>query len=287
MFNPQSIDVTSNGNKIKVHLFSTGGIKVKRKFYKARFSGFTALIDFILDKNFTDWLPVWVMVIEHPEGIFIIDTGEIADINNPGYFNSSGFIAKWFDTTQFRFNITKDDEVEYHLQRLQIDKSNIKAVVLTHLHFDHTDGLKYFPNNNIIVNKAEYEKPFGDLPKLYPSWFAPTPVELNESFDVFDKVYYLTDAKDLLLIETPGHTYHHCSVLLKTDACNILFAADICYTQQQLIEESFPGNNASNKLAKTTYDKVKTFSQKHKTVFIPSHDPEAGERLNKLHTIFK
>jgi hypothetical protein len=32
---------------------------------------------------------------------------------------------------------------------------------------------------------------------------------LDDSFDAFEHVHYLTATKDLLLIETPGHTYHH------------------------------------------------------------------------------
>ncbi len=70
-------------------------------------------------------------------------------------------------------------------------------------------------------------------------------IELNEQYDVFDKAHYLTQSKDIILVETPGHTYHHCSVVIKADECNIFFAADICYTQQQLLNENFAGNNTS------------------------------------------
>ena len=55
---------------------------------------------------------------------------------------------------------------------------------------------------------------------------------------------------------------------------------------QQLMEASFPGNNASNKLAKATYDKVKVFAKSNPVVFIPSHDIEAGERLKNLKPMF-
>ena len=171
------------------------------------------------------------------------------------------------------------------LQRLNIPIEKIKAIVLTHLHFDHTDGIRHFPNTKIMVNKAEWEKPFGDLPKLYPAWFKPELIELNEQYDVFDKVQYLTNAKDIILIETPGHTYHHSSVLIKADECNIFFAADICYSQQQLLDNKFPGNNASNKLAKETYDKLKVFAKNKPVVFIPSHDKDAVERLKNLNLL--
>ena len=226
------------------------------------------------------------MIIEHPEGVFVIDTGENANVNDKDYFRSSGIFANWFDTTQFKFIVNKEEEIGPQLSDLQIPIEKIKAVVLTHLHLDHIDGLKYFPSTEIIVNKYEWQKPFGDLPKLYPSWFAPTLVELNEGYESFDKAYYLTNAKDLLLVHTPGHTYAHCSVILNADEGCIFFGADVCYSQQQLVNEKYSGTNASHKLAQKTYTAVTAFAKQHKTIFIPSHEAAAAERLKTLTPIF-
>jgi N-acyl homoserine lactone hydrolase len=287
MFPRQTIELTAQGNRVKVHLVSTGGVSVKTRFREATKTGFLAMLDFILDKNFTDWMPIWIMIIEHPEGVFVIDTGENANVNDPGYFKSSGFIANWFDTTQFKFEVKQNEEIGPQLNELNIPIEKVKAVVLTHLHLDHADGLKYFPNTEIIVNKKEWEKPFGDLPKLYPSWFKPRLIELNEQYETFSYVQFLTEAKDVLLIETPGHTFHHCSVLFKADECCIFFAADICYTQQQLLDDKYSGTNASHQLAKDTYKRVKRFVQKNKTIFIPSHDYGAATRLKELKPVFE
>ena len=287
MFERQTVQVTLSGKPAKIHLISTGAVTVKTKFREATKTGFLAMVDFILDKKFTEWMPIWVMIIEHPEGVFVIDTGENADVNNRDYFKSSGMFANWFDTTQFKFKVERHEEIGPQLDQLNIPVEKIKSVILTHLHLDHIDGLKYFPSTPIIVYKKEWERPFGDLPKLYPSWFKPTLIDLDEHYDVFDHVNYLTAAKDFLVIETPGHTYHHCSVLLKADECSILFAADICYTQHQVIEEKYAGANASHKMAKDTYNKVKHFAKGNKVVFIPSHDAGASVRLKELQPLFE
>jgi len=286
MFVKQTIQLTIKGQPIKIHLVSTGEVSVKTKFREATRTGYLAMLDFILDKKFTEWMPIWVLIIEHPEGVFVIDTGENADVNNPGYFKSSGMFANWFDTTQFKFQVDRDEEIGPQLAQLSIPVEKIKAVVLTHLHLDHIDGLKYFPSIPVIVNRKEWERPFGDLPKLYPPWFKPTLVDLDERYDVFERVHSLTASNDLLLIETPGHTYHHCSVLLKTDECFIFFAADICYTQIQIIEERYSGTNASHKMAKDTYSKVKQFAKQNRLVFIPSHDVAASIRLKALDPLY-
>jgi N-acyl homoserine lactone hydrolase len=287
MFASQTIQLIAKDNPVKIHLVSTGAVTVKTKFREATKTGLLAMLDFILDKNFTEWLPIWVMIIEHPEGVFVIDTGENANVNDPSYFKSLGIIANWFDTTQFKFKVNKNEEIGPQLNELNIPIEKVKAVVLTHLHLDHADGLKYFPNTEIIVNKKEWEKPFGDLPKLYPAWFKPTLIELNEQYETFEHAHFLTKTKDILLIETPGHTFHHCSVLFKTDKYCIFFAADICYTQQQLLDNKYSGTNASHKLAKDTYERVKRFVQKNETIFIPSHDNEAATRLKELKPVPK
>lgn len=285
MFKTQTIQVTCHGIPVRVHLVSTGAVAVKTKFREAKYTGIWAIVDFILEKKFTEWMPIWCLVIEHPEGIFVIDTGENADVSEPGYFKSSGRFANWFDTTQFKFIVNHDEEIGPQLDRLGIAVESVKAVVLTHLHLDHIDGLKYFPSTPIIVNQLEWQRPFGDLPKLYPPWFKPQLVDLHDKYDVFEKVYFLTESRDLILIQTPGHTYHHCSVLLNTDAGAIFFAADICYSQYQLLEGKYSGSNASHKLAADTYRRVREFSQRQELIFLPSHDAEAGQRLAEMRPI--
>jgi glyoxylase-like metal-dependent hydrolase (beta-lactamase superfamily II) len=279
---PLTVQLHCNNHPVKIHLISTGAVAVKTKFKENKHQGFRALMSFLPDRKFTDWMPIYVLIIEHPEGIFIIDAGEITGVNDKGYFKSSGFIANWFDTTQFRFSIKKEEELVAQLEQLNIAKEQVAAIVLTHLHFDHTDGIRHFPGTKIIVNKNEWAKPFGDLPRLYPPWFKPVPVDLNQSFDVFDKAFFLTQAKDIILVETPGHTHHHSSVIIKTDEMILFFAADICYSQQQLMENKFPGNNTDNRVAQNTYNTVKKFARENKIIFIPSHDASAGERLQHL-----
>jgi glyoxylase-like metal-dependent hydrolase (beta-lactamase superfamily II) len=151
---------------------------------------------------------------------------------------------------------------------------------------DHIDGLKHFPDTEIIVSKAEWEKPFGDLPQLYPAWFKPRLVQLDERFEEFENAFYLTQAKDIVLVQTAGHTWHHCSVIVKTANCHIFFGADICYDQRQIIADEYSGANASHKLSKQTYERVRSFCRHHPTVYVPSHEAAAGLRLERLEFMF-
>lgn len=285
MFSNESIELTINRTPVKIHAISTGSVSVKTKFSESKKTGAFAKLDFIFDKKFTEWMPIWVWVIEHPEGIFIIDTGENTNIQTPDYFKSSGVFANWLNRAMFRFKISREQEIDKQLLKLNIKPKEVKAVFLTHLHLDHIDGLKHFPETKIVVNKPEWEKPYGDLPKLYPHWFKPELIELNEQYECFDSACFLTLAKDLVALHTPGHTNGHMSILLKTDNCHILFAGDVCYNQNQLLTNCFAGVNISHIKAGNTYKRIKSLAKFNKLVFLPSHDREAGKRLKELVTL--
>jgi N-acyl homoserine lactone hydrolase len=285
MFRNTTISLTVNKKSVKIHTISTGKVAVKTKFRERSKPGFMAILDFLLDEKFTEWMPIWVWVIEHSEGVFIIDTGENSNVNDPDYFKSSGTFLNWFNRRVFKFEINREDEIDQQLLKLNIKPKDVKTVFLSHLHLDHIDGLRHFPENKILVNKIEWEKPYGNLPKLYPHWFKPELINLTETYECFKNAYFLNNAKDIIAIHTPGHSNGHTSVLLKTDSCHILFAGDVCYNQQQLLTNRHAGVNKNNSKSKDTYNTIKEFAKSHKTIFLPSHDPNSGKRLVELDAI--
>ncbi|HVX25043.1 MAG TPA: hypothetical protein VHB70_01780, partial [Parafilimonas sp.] len=90
MLSATTILLHSNNKPVKLHLVSTGFVSVKWKFRENKHSGLIAMLSYLFSKNFTEWLPIFIMIVEHPEGVFIIDAGEIADVNDKNYFRSSG-----------------------------------------------------------------------------------------------------------------------------------------------------------------------------------------------------
>lgn len=168
------------------------------------------------------------------------------------------------------------------MANLSIEKSQISKIILTHLHIDHMNGINYFPSTEILVNKVEWEKPYGNLPTLYPQWFNPTKVDFSDTFENFDKAKYLTNDKNLVYVQTSGHTYGHSSVILKTDEGYLFFSGDLCYSQEQLINGKFAGINIDANAAKQTHEKVKEFYKKNQVILLPSHDHNSLKRLEKI-----
>lgn len=276
----QTTLVKCKGQEVKIHAVQTGMVAVKRSHLTDRTAHFLTPIKISLDRRFTQFLPIWVWVIEHPEGVIVIDTGENAEVVNSDYFAPAGKLVAAYSKRNLKFNINKENEIGFQLHQLGIAQESIKNVVLTHLHLDHTDGIKDFPNVEILISDAEYKHPSGHLPQLLPSWFNPKRVTYKKDMiSVFNKAYPITDAEDVLLVPTGGHTKHHASVLFKTDSFDILFAGDVSYTQEQLLQGDIAGINANYKESKRTYDTIKTYAKHQKLIFLPSHDLNATNRL--------
>ena len=272
---------TINARKVKVHAVQTGLISVKENFLNRKGQGFLSTLNIVLGSSYADFMPIWVWVIEHPEGIIVIDTGDIEASRHKEFYKDETFGTRLtLSAMSNKRDISKQDELDAQLMRLGIRPEQVSKVVLTHLHGDHTDGLKFFPGNEIIVNEAEYRKPYGNLATTYPKWFNPTLVNfLKDRVDFFDMAYPLTKSEDVFLIPTPGHTYHHASVLLKTDNGHILFAGDTSYKHQQLLDNKFAGSNVDITQTQKTYSNILRYAEKYPVVYLPSHDENSGNRL--------
>ncbi len=152
---------TAKGKNVTIHGVSTGFVAVKKRFRDARFSGILAMIDFVMDRKFTEWMPIWVWIIEHEEGIFMVDTGENSRVTDKDYFKPAGRFENWLNTTLFKFKVSREEEIDAQLIDLNIAPEEVDTIILTHRHLDHLDGIAHFPNSQILVNKVENEKPYG------------------------------------------------------------------------------------------------------------------------------
>jgi N-acyl homoserine lactone hydrolase len=272
-----------NSKPVKVHAIQTGLISVKENFLTQRGAGFLSKLNIALGTVYADYMPIWVWVIEHPEGIIIVDTGDIEESAHPDFYKNEPLGTKFnLKAMSNKRKISKEDELDRQLFRIGISPQKVSKVVLTHLHGDHTDGLKFFRGNEIVVLEDEYRKPYGNLPTTYPQWFSPELVNFQKDrADIFDRAYALSKSGDLLLVPTPGHTHHHCSVLLRTDGEHVLFAGDVSYKHQQLLDNQFGGSNIDYIQSQKTYDRILKYSEKYPLIYLPSHDEESASRLTE------
>ena len=70
---------------MRIHVIQTGTVAIKQVQREGRETG-NPILNIVLDKNWTEPLPIFAYVIEHPEGLIVVDTGETARVAERGYF---------------------------------------------------------------------------------------------------------------------------------------------------------------------------------------------------------
>jgi N-acyl homoserine lactone hydrolase len=280
-YQPVSASYTLQGRPIKIHAFSTGEGSVKRNFLAKKGPGPLSKLNILLGGQYADYMPIWVWVIEHPEGLIVIDTGEIPEaMDSDQHLAGESALNRYISRHTMRFRIADTEVLDRQFERLGLQLDRVQLVILTHLHLDHTDGLRFFPKTEVVVGEVEWKHPYSPSSSTWPKGFRPrTLTYLPDQLPIFGAAMPLTQAGDLLYVPTPGHTRGHSSVLLRADEGDIFFAGDVTYTQQQLLLRQLPGVHQDYGLARNTYQKILDYAQQRPFLYLPSHDPEAGLRL--------
>ena len=274
---------------MKIHAIETGRVQVTQRWMAGHGTGLRRLLNAVFDKNRSDWLPIYAWVIEHPEGMIVVDTGIPFDANKPRYFPPyMPFIQR-----AARFEIFPEQEIGHQMRALGLNPEKVRWVVLTHLHQDHDGGLHHFPNSDFVVSKDEWEfasglrgRLNGYLNQRWPRDFVPNCVNFNDGkLGPFTSHATLTRAGDIRLVPTPGHAPGHMSVLLHEGDKTIMFAGDTSYSQENLIAMIADGVGTDIDAERETHLKIITYAAEHPTVYLPSHDPDAAYRLNNRITL--
>jgi len=274
---------------MRIHAIQTGTVAVKQRQVRGLGLGTLRRLNTLLDRAWTDPLPIYVWVIEHPEGIIVVDTGETARASEPGYF------PRWHPYYRLgvREWVRPEEEIGPQLRALGIPPEEVRWVVLTHLHSDHAGGLAHFPKAQILLSRTEYQSASGwrgqvrgYLPQHWPTWFSPTLIPIAAaSVGPFPMSYPLTRAEDVLLVPTEGHTLGHLSVLVLEDDHALFLAGDTSYNQPLMLEEAVDGVAPDEQISRQTLQRIHAYTQQVPTVYLPSHDLEARERLFQRQTV--
>lgn len=268
---------------MKVRAIQTGFVRIKTAQVEGRGHGLSRRLAIFTDPNWTDWVPIYAWLIDHPEGIIVVDTGQGAHLLETG--KSLHPYVRW----EVAFRIDREQEIGPQLRALGLGPRDVKRVVLTHLHMDHDGGLAHFPNSEILVASGELKTASGFagrlrgyLPQRWPSWFDPKPLDLGtEPFGPFAASRRLTKAGDVVAVGTPGHTANHISVIVQDGGTAYFLAGDTSYNEELMLAGKLDGVSADEQVSGATLDTIRRFTQSRPTVYLPTHDPQADGRLAK------
>ena len=267
---------------MKLHAVQTGSVRIKSAQVQGQGRGLKRRLGVFLDRDWTDWLPTYAWIIDHPEGVIVVDTGQGTHLVETT--RSLHPYMRW----EVMFRIEPEQEIGPQLRALGIGPRDVAQVVLTHLHIDHDGGLAHFPHCDIFVSRGEVRtasgwmgRARGYLPNRWPAWFNPAPLDLApEGFGPFATSRRLTAAGDVIAVGTPGHTADHVSVLVENEGITYVLAGDTSYNERLMLADQIDGVCADDDVARATLGAIRRLSRDRPTVYLPSHDPESAKRLS-------
>ena len=215
--------------------------------------------------------PVTFYLVEHPDGNVLIDGGNACEVvKDP--------VKHWGDAaTNFKPKMKKADFVLEQLERLNI--KNIRYVIQTHLHIDHTGALGMFPDAEFIVQRRELE--YSMNPDLFQKviYCRKDLVRQTENYFMLngykDNNFDLYGDGRIVIIFTPGHTIGHQSVMLNLPKSGrLLVTGDAVHLRRTIEEGIIPtaGMYYSAEDYAASLDKIR-FYKKQGVLIHVGHDP--------------
>jgi len=236
-------------------------------------------------------MPINVFVLEHRDGLVLFDAGlDPAIASDQNYISNA--IGRFFMRKLFRLHIDPDDTAVRNLEALGYVASDVRKVVISHLHFDHIGCIGEFPQAELIVSRDEWQQLLSPHPerdfilrehielpgaKWHRVEFTATGDSLFESFGGY---YDVMGDGSMIMLPTPGHTPGSISMLVRsTGMPPLLLVGDLTYEVDMLMKDQAPGTGDRNQL-KSSFAKVRALrEQLPDLVILPSHDSSANETL--------
>ena len=270
---------------IRVHGVQTGWITIKNAHYRLQGPESLRFPSIVADLTWTQPKPMLFWVIEHPEGLIVVDTGERAGAKDLGTYVACADPGNRFIITRnFKVNVQEESELGPQLVKLGLSPNEVRWVIQTHLHFDHANGFEFFPKAEVLVSSAELygqrRRPVGAVSCLYPAGFSPKALEYTtKPYETFTSYHALTRAEDVVIVPTHGHSYGHQSILLRDNDKTFFFAGDVVFDERQLLEQEMAGIVHDTTQARDSMERTRRFTASTPTVFLPTHDPASLQRL--------
>ena len=273
---------------MNIHLISTGQVKISQNFRVGKGKGAMRLVNALSDRRFSDWLPIYCTVIEHPEGLIVIDTGIPASANDPIYFPPHMRLLQ----RAAPFQITPEQEIGPQMTARSLDPHDVRWVISTHLHQDHDGGMNWFPQAEFLIGRKEWAagQGWGGRINGYFNWrwanITPRLVDFTGgAYQSFERSEAVTRAGDVRLVPTPGHSKGHLSVVIEQGDQVIFVAGDSAYTQDLLLHDVIDGVGPSPELEHDSHRRILELAARIPTIFLPSHDPDGEKRLQQRITV--
>ena len=264
---------------VRVTALRTGRVAVKEAHRTLTGPAATRLPSIALDPRWTPWLPITCWLVEHPEGAFLVDAGETPRVADAGYFACDG-ATQFVYRRLLRFDVPLASALGAQLRAAGVPPEALAAVVMTHLHSDHTGGLEDVAGVRAVVSPETARRPpQGAVACRWPAAWAPEArAYASGASGAFAESHALTADGRVRTVPTPGHTRGHQSVVVEAGGRRVILAGDAAFSVDQIHAGTAAGICEDVPLARRTLALLREEAEAG-TAVLCSHDPAASDLL--------
>jgi glyoxylase-like metal-dependent hydrolase (beta-lactamase superfamily II) len=211
-------------------------------------------------------LAMMVWVLERSDGTAVlVDAG----------FHRPKFIERW-EPADFV-------PPSHAVARAGIPPHRITDVILTHVHWDHVDGLDLFPDARVWIQRAEYDYYVDDDGTALQSGIDALDAEMLAEVRAEGRLEPVDgDAVEILpgiTVYTGGrHTYASQYVGVRTAEGTVVVASDNCYLYENLERHAPIAQTFDAEANLAALDRMREIAS-DPSLIVPGHDPGLFERF--------
>jgi glyoxylase-like metal-dependent hydrolase (beta-lactamase superfamily II) len=236
------------------------------------------------------WVPCPAFLIHHPKaGPVLVDTGLHPSVASQPAANLGRVMG-----SLARPRMQPGEDMPAQLRSRGLEAKDIRLVLMTHLHFDHSSGMSEFPTSTFVVSAPEWHAATTDMrpllrgyrPSHYDYVFDYRTLSYEgagiASYSTFGRTFDVFGDGSIRLAFTPGHTPGHQSVICRLAKRDFVIAGDAIYTAGQLSGSPEPPRPVDRHQWRRSVQELTLFKRQYpQAIVVPGHDPEFWATLEK------
>jgi N-acyl homoserine lactone hydrolase len=212
-------------------------------------------------------------LIDTDDGPVLVETG----INPEGLKDPVAAAGERARAT--KLILREEDDIRFRLQEIGLKPADVPTVVLSHMHWDHAGGCRFFPHATFVVQRAEYRF------ALYPDSAFKKPY-VRHLFEGMSKLDLREGDGEVLpgiwVISSPGHTPGHQSVLVSLpESGKMLLAFDAINTWANVELETPGGVTWDGALAVDSIRRLVQLAKRENATLFPGHEPDCWSKMKR------
>ena len=276
---------------MKIHALNCGYIRIHKDLL---YGGGSIITDFRKAVMAPDsrrvTLPVFAYLIEHPAGLFLVDTGWSRDISPKGVYDPKAVrgVLPAHLAALYRPYVPEGMAINEQLGSMGIRQEDINAVLITHLDPDHVSGLRSVSRAKRIV-----------IPEDEAYWSVRTKYRIRQPEHLWDiegaeRVFFrghllgpmhkaidITGDGSIMMVNLPGHTDGLCGVIVRDGDKYVLLASDAAVSPRSWEKMEPPGLAADPALVRKSLRWIaETASDPACITVLCSHDKDIKPGLH-------